>query len=100
MGCAVATVATCGGFAAAAGTVVAVASGTAVASTSSAVAASACIGSSIVFATEVLQAASTSSNLEEFANQGNWGTVAKTAGGGAYCGFAAYVSSDNFSGYC
>ena len=78
---AVATVVTCGGFAAAATAVCMVGSGVAAATTASTVAAGAFIGSATVYGMAVVTAASTSSSIKEFNNQGNWGTVAATAGG-------------------
>ena len=79
--CAVATVVTCGGFAAAAGAVVAVGNGVAAATAASTIAAGAFIGSATVLGVAALDAAFSSYSLEEFADQGNWGTVAATAGG-------------------
>ena len=91
--CAVATVVTAGGFAAAAGAVAAVGSGVAAATTASTVAAGAFIGSATVYGMAVVSAASTSSTPQEFADQGNWGTVAATAGGAVWGGASAYVST-------
>ncbi len=91
--CAVATVATCGGFAAAAASVCMVASGTAAASTAATVATSALIGSATVYGTAAVSAAMNSSSLDDFADQGDWGTVATTAGGGVFYGIAAYAST-------
>ena len=79
--CAVATVVTCGGFAAAATAVCMVGNGVAAATTASTVAAAAFIGSSTVYGTAALAAAANSNSVEEFNAQGNWGTVAATAGG-------------------
>lgn len=91
--CAVATVVTCGGFAAAATAVCMVSSGVAAASTASTVAAAAFIGSATVCGTAVLVAASSSNSVEEFNAQGNWGTVAATAGGALFSGTAAYTAT-------
>ncbi len=91
--CAAATVITAGGFAAAAGAVAAVSSGLAAATTASTVAAGAFIGSATVYGMAVVTAASTSSSVKEFNNQGNWGTVAATAGGAVLGGGSAYVST-------
>ena len=91
--CAVATVVTCGGFAAAATAVCMVGSGVAAATTASTVAAAAFIGSATVYGTAVLAAASSSSSIEEFNAQGNWGTVAATAGGAVFNGAAAYAAT-------
>ena len=91
--CAVATVVTAGGFVAAAGAVAAVGSGVAAATTASTVAAGALIGSSMVYGMAAMSAASTSSSVKEFNNQGNWGTVAATAGGAILGGGSAYVST-------
>lgn len=91
--CAVATVVTCGGFAAAATAVCMVGSGVAAATTASTVAAAAFIGSATVYGTAVLAAASSSNSIEEFNAQGNWRTVAATAGGAVFNGAAAYNSN-------
>ena len=91
--CAVATVVTCGGFAAAATAVCMVCSGVAAATTASTVAAGAFIGSATVYGMAVLSAASTSSSVQEFNDQGNWGTVAATAFGGLTGGYDGYTMS-------
>ena len=96
VGCAVATVVTCGGFAAAATSVWLVASGVAAATTASTVAAGALIGSATVFGMAVLTAAICSNSVEEFCEQGNWLTVLATAGGafsGGTSGYAIYNSN-------
>lgn len=49
------------------------------------------IGSATVYGMAVVTAASTSSSIKEFNNQGNWGTVAATAGGAILGGGSAYV---------
>ena len=77
--CAVATVITCGGFAAAAGAVSLVACGTAAATTATTVTATAFISSSVALATSAAIAASQSSSVEEFMDKGDWSTVAGTA---------------------
>ena len=92
-GCAIATVATCGGFAAAALAVGMVGSGMAAATTASTVAAATFIGSATAYGTGALIAASTSSSVQEFNDQGNWGTVAATAGGAVLGGASAYAST-------
>ena len=91
--CAVATVVTCGGFAAAATAVCMVGSGVAAATTASTIAAGAFIGSATVYGMAVVTAASTSSSVKEFNDKGNWGTVAATAGGAVVGGAGAYVST-------
>ena len=91
--CAVATVVTCGGFAAAATAVCMVSSGVAAATTASTVAAGAFIGSATVYGMAVLSAASTSNSVQEFNDQGNWGTVAATAFGGLTGGYDGYTMS-------
>ena len=91
--CAVATVVTCGGLAAAATAVCMVGSGVAAATTASTVAAGAFIGSATVYGMAVLSAASTSSSVQEFNAQGNWGTVAATAFGGLTGGYDGYTMS-------
>lgn len=90
--CAVATVVTCGGFAAAATAVCLVGNGVAAATTASTVAAAAFIGSASIYGTAVLTASSSSTSVEEFNAQGNWGTVAATAGGAIFSGAYAYAS--------
>jgi len=89
--CAVATVVTAGGFAAAAGAVVAVGSGMAAATTASTIAAGAFIGSATVYGMAVATAASTSRSVKEFNSKGNWGTVAATAGGAILGGGSAGI---------
>ena len=93
--CAVATIATCGGFAAAASAVMLVASGTAAASTSATVAAAAFIGSSVAFGMSAFIAADTSSSAEEFYDKGDWGTVAATVGGAVFGGASGYAMSQS-----
>ncbi len=92
VGCAVATVVTCGGFAAAATAVCMVGSGVAATTTASTVAAGAFIGSSMAYGFTVLSAAGTSDSVDEFNEQGNWGTVAVTAGGAIIGGIVAKPS--------
>ena len=77
--CAVATVATCGGFAAAATAVGLVASGTAAATTASTIAAGAFVASATTLGAVAFDAAINSSTEEEFMDNGNWETVASTA---------------------
>ena len=91
--CAVATIVTCGGFAAAAGAIAAVGSGVAAATTASTVAAGAFIGSATVYGMAAAVAASTSGSVKEFNDQGNWGTVAATAGGAILGGAGGYAMS-------
>ena len=91
--CAVATVVTCGGFAAAACAVCMVGSGVAAATTASTVAAATFIGSATVYGTAVLASASSSNSIEQFNAHGNWGTVAATAGGAVFNGAAAFVAT-------
>ena len=91
--CAAATVVTCGGFAAAATAVYMVGSGVAAATTASTVAAGAFIGAATVYGATVLAAAVSSSSMEEFNAQGDWGIVAVTAGGAAFYGAVAYVAT-------
>ena len=91
--CAIATVATAGGFAAAVGAVASVSSGVAAATTASTIAAGAFIGSATVYGMAVVTAASTSSSVKEFNDKGNWGTVAATAGGAVVGGAGAYIST-------
>ncbi len=95
--CAVATVVTAGGFAAAAGAVAAVGSGVAAATTASTVAAGAFIGSATAYGIAAVTAASTSRSVKEFNAKGNWGTVAATAGGAVLGGAGAYLSTKGSS---
>ena len=88
--CAVATIVTCGGFAAAATAVCLVGNGVAAATVASTVAASAFIGSATIYSALVFLAASTSASLDEFADEGDWGTVASTAWGGLTGGAFGY----------
>ena len=88
--CAVATIVTCGGFAAAATAVCLVGNGVAAATVASTVAASAFIGSATIYSALVFLAASTSDSLDEFADEGDWGTVASTALGGLSGGASGY----------
>lgn len=92
-GCAIATVATAGGFLAAVGAVGAVGSGMAAATTGATIAAGAFIGSAVVYGAAVCSAAESSRSLKEFNSKGNWGTVAATAGGAVAGGGSAYVST-------
>ena len=92
-GCAVATVATCGGFAAAATAVGMVSCGVAAATTASTIAAGAFIGSATAYGMAVATAASTSSSIKEFNDRGSWGTVAATAGGAVFGGVSGYTVS-------
>ena len=91
--CAVATVVTCGGFAAAATAVCMVGSGVAAATTASTIAAGAFIGSATVYGMAVLTAASTSNSVQEFCDQGNWSTVALTIEGGLTGAYDGYIMS-------
>ena len=88
--CAVATIVTCGGFAAAAMAVGMVSSGVAAATTASTVATAAFIGSATVLGASAMIALDQSHSAEEFAEQGNWGTVAATATGGLVNGVYGY----------
>ncbi len=96
--CAVATVVTAGGFAAAVGAVAMVSSGVAAATTATTVAAGAFIGSATFYGTAVLTAAFMSNTIQDFNEQGNWGTVAGTAGSAIIGGFSGYgLSTGNTS---
>ena len=96
--CAVAVVATAGGAAAGMAAVAAVGNGMAAATTASTIAAGAFIGSATVYGMAVATAASTSSSVKEFNDQGNWGTVAATAGGAVVGGAGAYTFTRGLSG--
>ena len=90
--CAIATVVTCGGFAAATA-VGLVSSGVAAATTASTIAAGAFIGSATAYGMAAFAAITTSDSVQEFCNEGNWGTVAATAGGALLGGYAGYTMS-------
>ena len=89
--CAIATVITCGGFAAAVSAVSMVASGVAATTAASTIAAGALIGSATVYGMAVVTALTTSSSVEEFYEQGDWGTVAATAFGAITGGYDGYT---------
>ena len=89
--CAVAVVVTAGGAAAGIAAVVSVSNGVAAATASSTIAAGAFLGSAATYGTAALYAANNSHSAQDFADQGNWGTVAYTATGtvaGATYGYA------------
>lgn len=86
--CAIATVVTCGGFAAAATAVCMVGSGMAAGTASATIAAGAFIGSATTFGITAMTAAATSRSVQEFNDKGNWGTVAVTVAGAAFGGFS------------
>ena len=92
--CAIATVVTCGGFAAAATAVGLVSNGIAASSAAATIAAGAFIGSSVVYGTSVATALASSNSLDEFCSQGAWGTVAATAGGAAFGGYSGYAMAN------
>lgn len=83
-GFAIATVVTCGGFAAAATAVGLVSSGVALSSATATAVTAAFIGSATVYGTAVLAAAGSSNSLQDFADHGNWGTVFWTALGAGF----------------
>ena len=95
--CAAATVITCGGFAAAAMAVGMVGSGVAAATTASTVAVAAFIGSATVYGMAALTAIADSRSVSQFNAQGNWGTVAATAGGAVIGGASGYLSSKSIA---
>ena len=83
-GFAIATVVTCGGFAAAATAVGLVSSGVALSSATATAVTAAFIGSATVYGTAVLAVAGSSNSLQDFADHGNWGTVFGTALGAGF----------------
>ena len=91
--CAVATVVTCGGVAAAVTAVGLVSNGIAASSAAATIAAGAFVGSSVVYGASVITAASSSSSIDDFYSQGNWGTVAATAGGAVLGGYNGYTAA-------
>lgn len=91
--CAVATVVTCGGVAAAVTAVGLVSNGIAASSAAATIAAGAFVGSSVVYGTSVITAASSSSSIDDFYSQGNWSTVAVTAGGAVLGGYNGYTAA-------
>ncbi len=91
--CAVATVVTCGGFAAAATAVCMVGSGVAAATTASTVAAAAFIGSASVYGMAVLTAAETSTSVQDFYDKGNRDIVIATTFAGMAGGYDGYTMS-------
>ncbi len=96
--CAAATVITAGGFAAAVTAVTLVANGTAAATVASTVAAGAFIASSTALGAAALSAATTSSSVDEFMDQGNWGTVAVTAGSAVLGAGYGYIAARVYNG--
>ena len=90
VGCAAATVVTCGGFAAAGMAVGMVACGSAALTTASTVAATATIGSGLVFVGLAVNAGINSSSVQDFYEQGNWSTIALTGLGGIEGGLTGY----------
>ena len=97
VGAAVACVVTCGGAAPAIAAVACVANGVTAATTSATVAAGVFIGSSTALATSAAYTLSTSGSVEEFLDQGSWGTVANTLVGGAMGGVSAYSGAKSSS---
>lgn len=93
--CAIATVVTCGGFAAAATAVCMVGSGMAAGTAAVTFAAGAFIGSATTFSITAMTAAATSRSVQEFNDKGNWGTVAVTVGGAVLGGFSGYQIYDS-----
>ena len=94
--CAAAVVITAGGALPGIAAVASVAAGAAAATTASTVAAGAFIGSATVLGAAAITAAANSSSIEDFNNQGNWGTVAMTAGGAALGAIYEYSKLNGF----
>ena len=94
VGFGIATVVTCGGFAAAMTAVGLVANGMAAFTAASTVATAAFIGSATVYGVAAYTAALSSNSPQDFANQGNWWTVAATAGSAIFSGSLAYWSTN------
>lgn len=93
VGCAVAVVATAGGAAAGIAAVASVASGYAASTAAATVAAGAFIGASVALGALAVSASMNSSSAQEFADQGNWGTVAVTTGGAVLGSVGGYSLS-------
>ena len=92
VGFAALTVLTCGGSLALAATSIGlVANGVAAATTATTVAASAFLGSAATFGASAFIAACESKSINEFADNGNWGTVLSTAIGGLLSGLDKYI---------
>ena len=94
---AAAVIVTAGGAAPALMAVSLVGNGFAAATTASTIEAGAFIGAATGLGFAAAGALATSSSAQEFANQGNWGTVAVTAGGAALGAVAGYVNSPQTS---
>ena len=90
---AVATVVTCGGFAAAATAVCLVGNGVAAATTAATISAGAFIGSAVALGVAALSAAANSNSVQDFYDQGSWETVARTAGSALLDGYDGYSMS-------
>ena len=88
--CAVAVVVTAGGAAAGIAAVSSVASGVAATTTASTIAAGAFIGASVAYGSAALITASTVNSAEEFAKEGDWGTVIDTTLGAVIGGTYGY----------
>ena len=93
--CAVATVATAGGFVAAASAVAAISSGMAASTTAATIAAGAFLGSATVYGVASATAIVSSTSVEEFNEKGNWSIVAKTVMGAVLGGKIASQSTKN-----
>ena len=94
---AAAVIVTAGGAAPALMAVSLVGNGFAAATTALTIAAGAFIGAATGLGFAAAGALATSSSAQEYANQGNWGTVAATVGGAALGAAAGYASTKNFS---
>ncbi|MDD7700027.1 MAG: hypothetical protein PT951_00620, partial [Eubacteriales bacterium] len=77
--------------------VAAVANGMAAATTATTVAAGAFVGAAYAYGAAALFAASTSSSVQDFSNQGDWNTVASTVGGAVFGGGSAYLAGRSTS---
>lgn len=93
VGCAVATVITAGGFAAAVAAVSAVGSGFAASTAAATISAGAFLGSATALGSAMMLAGTSSNTLSDFADCGDWGTVASTAFGAAFGGLEGYCIS-------
>lgn len=88
----IAVVATAGGIVPAYGAVMAAIYGVASSSATVTILSFAFVGSSVALASAGLAALGSSSSVDDFTDQGNWGTIVSVAGSGAYGAIGGYLS--------